>query len=632
MPHSPRRISLKVKLFALSSGLLIFTVVIALLGVRSLGRVNDQATQIYEQGAVPLAHMAGIRSRTNDTRRLVAGMILGTADPGYSAEQARTDRATIAANDAEIKQRLEAIERAVDDPAIERRIQAVRAGYATYDAARDRVLASVAQRARAAAASAGAATQADVEQFGVVAAASRRLNGAPYATLKKENPALSDDLEAYAKARNAEADDVYASARTQAFVLLGISLLLGLAVSAVIARGISRIVAEILQRTRSLADNCLTDLQTGLSRMADGDLTFETVPVTTPIADHPNDELGDIAVAINDIRSKAGASIDAYNRSRDALAGMIGQVSSAAGALSASSSQMESTSEETGRAVAEIAGAVTDVAQGAERQARTAASTRAVADEMAQATEQGAGAVRQTSEAAQAAHAAALEGAAASDRSTAAMGEMRDVASGAVAAVQELGSKSERIGGIVDTISGIAGQTNLLALNAAIEAARAGEQGRGFAVVAEEVRKLAEESQEAAASIADLVEDMQGSTARAVEIIGNGSSSIQRSVEAASVTDEAFGRITGAVDDLNERIGEISVVMQQIASSSDRVREDISEVASVAESSSASAEQVSASTQQTSASTQEVAASAQELARTAEELEALVARFVLLER
>src|SRR3712207_9493194 len=65
----------------------------------------------------------------------------------------------------------------------------------------------------------------------------------------------------------------------------------------------------------------------------------------------------------------------------------------------------------------------------------------------------------------------------------------------------------------------IAEQTNLLALNAAIEAARAGEQGRGFAVVAEEVRKLAEESQEAAASIAALVDEIQAENVQAVGVV-----------------------------------------------------------------------------------------------------------------
>jgi len=71
--------------------------------------------------------------------------------------------------------------------------------------------------------------------------------------------------------------------------------------------------------------------------------------------------------------------------------------------------------------------------------------------------------------------------------------------------VAKLGERSKQIGQIVDTISGIAGQTNLLALNAAIEAARAGEQGRGFAVVAEEVRKLAEQSQDAAKQIPSII-------------------------------------------------------------------------------------------------------------------------------
>ena len=207
--------------------------------------------------------------------------------------------------------------------------------------------------------------------------------------------------------------------------------------------------------------------------------------------------------------------------------------------------------------------------------------------------------------------------------------DVRESSLRATEAIRELGAKSGQIEGIVATITGIAEQTNLLALNAAIEAARAGEQGRGFAVVAEEVRKLAEESQDAAGSISALIGEIQAETAKAVEVVEDGARQTQDGVATVEEAREAFLTLGASVQDMGTRVDEIAAAIQQIASSSQQVQSDMTEVAAVAEQSSASSQQVSASTQQTSASTQEIAASAQELARTAEELERLVGQFTL---
>jgi methyl-accepting chemotaxis protein len=206
---------------------------------------------------------------------------------------------------------------------------------------------------------------------------------------------------------------------------------------------------------------------------------------------------------------------------------------------------------------------------------------------------------------------------------------VRDASVEASAAIRDLGTKSQRIGGIVDTITAIAEQTNLLALNAAIEAARAGEQGRGFAVVAEEVRKLAEESQRAASSIAELVNEIRTETERTITVVEAGAERGELGAIAVAEAREAFDRIFESVEVVSKRVGGVSAAVEQIAAGAAQVSGDISEVAAVAEESSASAQQVSASAQQTSASTQQIAASAQDLSQTARELDALVGRFTL---
>src|SRR5204863_2057434 len=113
-------------------------------------------------------------------------------------------------------------------------------------------------------------------------------------------------------------------------------------------------------------------------------------------------------------------------------------------------------------------------------------------------------------------------GISAAEEAAAAMRELQEQTQEVTVAMHTLAERSDQIGGIVETITSIAGQTNLLALNAAIEAARAGEQGRGFAVVAEEVRKLAEESRRAAGEIATLVGEIQVETKRTVGVVTEG--------------------------------------------------------------------------------------------------------------
>jgi methyl-accepting chemotaxis protein len=381
--------------------------------------------------------------------------------------------------------------------------------------------------------------------------------------------------------------------------LIGI-LLIGGAIALTAGR-LTKPLGAFVERLRALNAQAVASLKDGIAALSRGDLSVPAHAEVEPLKVAGRDEVARASQTLNELIERTSESVDAYNESRGQLSTMLSQVAGSASSVSASSQQMASSSEEAGRAVGEIANAVSDVAQGAERQVRMVDGARASAEATAQAAEQ--------------ARLLAEDGAAASEKASAAMSAVRDTSGQVTEAIGSLAAKSDEIGGIVETITGIAEQTNLLALNAAIEAARAGEQGRGFAVVAEEVRKLAEESQAAAGTIAGLVAQIQGETASAVSVVDAGAT---RSEEGALVVEdarEAFARIGEAVRDVSARISEIA--------------EATGEVAAVAEQSSASTEQVSASTQETSASTQQIAASAQELARTAEELEGLVGRFTL---
>ncbi len=395
------------------------------------------------------------------------------------------------------------------------------------------------------------------------------------------------------------------------------------------ALGDESTLEALVDRMASLRAHDLADLEAALASVAAGDLTVEIEPVTTTIAAKDGKDLGRLATIFNEMHATTAGSVEGYNAMRARVAEMLRQIAQESQAVAAASQQMATTSEESGRAVGEIASAVGEVASGAERQVRTVGEARQLAEEVVSTTLASNENATETARSAEQAREVAEEGADAIARASEGMRQLAEVSSGVNGAMRDLGAKSEQIGGIVATITGIAEQTNLLALNAAIEAARAGEQGRGFAVVAEEVRKLAEESQTAARSISGLIEEIQRDTANAITSVEAGGEHMQTGVETVEEARQSFLRIGASVEDVSGRVEQIAAAIGEISHSASRMQDNMTDVVSVAEQSSASTEQVSASTQQTSASTQEIAASAQELAKTAEELERLVGQFTL---
>jgi methyl-accepting chemotaxis protein len=436
----------------------------------------------------------------------------------------------------------------------------------------------------------------------------------------------------FAKQRIADAADVANGTRTVTIVILVIGLLLAGTVATLLTRAISRGMGKLVGAARGIAAGDVdqtVDIRSN-DEIGDAGAAFADMIgyLRDGVASADRIAGGDFSVDI-DPRSERDALGNALQRMTTSLRSAIGQVAGSATAVASASEQMAGTAQEKGRAVDEIAAAIGDIAHGSEKQVVSVGEARDIILDLSGGVAESARSAQETAQAAEEARTLAGEGVDAAGEATDAMRALRDSSREVSVAIQSLGGKSEEIGGIVETITGIAEQTNLLALNAAIEAARAGEQGRGFAVVAEEVRKLAEESQSAASTIASLISQMQVETRNVVEVVERTAERTESGAATVEQARDAFTRIGAAVEDMGDRVKQIADIVDGIAAGTTQVGAGIDEVVALAERSSAATQEVSASTEETSASTQEIAASAESLARTADELQQLVSGFRL---
>jgi len=361
------------------------------------------------------------------------------------------------------------------------------------------------------------------------------------------------------KARQENTDR--ASTLQISFTLL--ALVLGILAATLITR----------QITRPLQDTLLV-----VERIASGDLSHNLV-VTR------RDEIGELQQGIQ----RMGSTL------RDLISGIrdgVTQIASAAEELSAVTEQTSAgvnsqkvETDQVATAMNEMSATVQEVARNAE-QASMAASA---ADTEARAGDKVVG-----------------EAVAQIERLAAEVGRSAD-------AMTLLEQESDKIGKVMDVIKAVAEQTNLLALNAAIEAARAGEAGRGFAVVADEVRGLAQRTQQSTEEIENLVSGLQNGTRQVSNIMLSSRELTDSSVTLTRKAGTSLSSITQTVSSIQNMNQQIAAAAEQQSSVAEEISRSIISVRDISE--------------QTASASEETAASSVELARLGNQLQMMVSRF-----
>ena len=328
-------------------------------------------------------------------------------------------------------------------------------------------------------------------------------------------------------------------------------------------------------------------------------------------------------------KDEMGMLLQSLSNASANLRSLIKHVANSAQSVAASSEELTAGAEQSAQAANQVAVTITSVAQGAEQQVQSVDSAAAVVEQLSAGIQQVAVNANAVTEMADKTAKAAQQGDKAVDAAVSQMVSIERTVNNSAQVVTRLGERSKEIGQIVDTISGIAGQTNLLALNAAIEAARAGEQGRGFAVVAEEVRKLAEQSQEAAKQIATLISEIQSETDKAVVAMNDGTREVKVGAEVVNSAGQAFKQIVLLVNEESAQVKEISAAIQQMSAGSQKIVASVRDIDRISKETAAQTQTVSAATEEQSASMEEIAAASQALSKMAEELEGAVRKFTI---
>jgi methyl-accepting chemotaxis protein len=362
-----------------------------------------------------------------------------------------------------------------------------------------------------------------------------------YATLLKETNWMVgtgfyiDDIDALMEVEQAKVAKEITQTLLIIAVIGGLVVVVGIITSLWVAGRISKPLND--------AAEALIDISQG-----DGDLTRR-------LKVEADDEIGQLAEGFNRFADKTQAMVLSLKRGVEELSRFTGRLTDVVAKTDADVQQQRVETQQTAAAVHEMAATAQEVAS-------NAGGAAGAADEADKATSDGRGVVNDTIQ--------ALE-------------QLYQDVNQASEVIARLDDDADRIGSVVNVIKEIADQTNLLALNAAIEAARAGEQGRGFSVVADEVRTLANRTQESTQEIQSMIEQLLSGARDAVAVMQTSRKQGEATVSRASEAKHALDSISGSVSTINAMNTQIASAAEEQTAVAEEISKSVQQIADIAE-------------------------------------------------